>query len=219
MKCGVPKGAREFESHPLRQVIFMPRIVDLRKQSIKESVPSPVETRPVLTVPTSTPIPARTENESLTPREFFWEAPLSYHNPKKKYLTSTITAGLLIGAGAMFFFHQNSLTAIFMIVSALVLMLYTNKKPTMSKITINELGVAVDNQLYAYKELKSFWIDYVPGNIKELSLESKKWYLPYTKISFENQNPIELRNMLTNFLPEREHEVSLIDIISKKMGL
>lgn len=106
-----------------------------------------------------------------------------------------------------------------MIVSALVLMLYTNKKPTTSEITINELGVAVDNQLYAFKELKSFWVEYAPGNVKELSLESKKWFLPYTKISIENQNPIELRTMLTNFLPEKEHEISLIDIVGKKLGL
>lgn len=192
----------------------MTRIIDLRKRIIKESIPSPVESGPVLTVS-----PRANQPAAKTPKEFFWEAPLSYHDPQKKYLTLAITAGLSVGAGAMFFFRQNTLTAIFMTVSALVLVLYTNKKPAISEIAINELGIAVDNQPYAYKELKSFWVDYTPGNTKELSLESKKWYLPYIKISIENQNPVELRTMLANFLPEKEHEISLTDAIGKKLGL
>ena len=83
----------------------------------------------------------------------------------------------------------------------------------------NELGISIDNQPYSYKELKSFWIEYALGDIKELSLESKKWYLPYIKISIENQNPMELRAMLSNFLPEKEHEVSLIDLFAQKLGM
>lgn len=191
----------------------MTRIIDLRKRIVKESIPSPVESRPVLT------IPARAENKSPSPREFFWETSMYCAEPRKKYLSFTLTAGLLIGSGAMIFFHKNTLTAIFMFVSASVLTLYTNKKPAISQIAINELGIAIDNQLYAFKELKSFWVEYAPGNVKELSLESKKWYLPYTKISIENQNPIDLRTMLANFIPEKEHEISLIDVISKKLGL
>lgn len=196
-----------------RPSIFMTRIIDLRKRIVKEPIPPPVESGPVFT------IPARAENKSTATREFFWKTSLFYANPKKKYLLFALAAGLLIGAGVMIFFHKNTLTAILMIVSAMVLILYANKKPTKSQVAINELGITIDNRPFTYKELKSFWIEYAPGNVKELSLESKKWYLPYTKISIENQNPIELRTMLVNFLPEKEHEISLIDIVGKKLGL
>ena len=191
----------------------MPRTIDLRNKSAEQPTLSPVKAGPVLTMP------ARTENKSSFPREFFWEAPLFYHNSQKKYFAFTVIAGLFAGAGAMIFFHKNTLTVVSMIMSALVLILYTNKKSEMSQISINELGISIDNQPYSYKELKSFWIEYALGDIKELSLESKKWYLPYIKISIENQNPMELRAMLSNFLPEKEHEVSLIDLFAQKLGM
>lgn len=119
----------------------------------------------------------------------------------------------------MLFFNKDTLTAIFFILSSLVLILYSNKMPEISKVTINQTGIAVGNNLYYYRDLKSFWIHYDPGNIKELSLESKKWYVPYVKISIENSSPIHIRSLLINFIPEREHEHSLVDIVSKKIGL
>ena len=185
----------------------MPRTIDLRKKNAKLQVYSPAKTGPVLTV-----------SPAALPRKFFWETTLWQNNSGKKYAFAVI-AGLLSGAGAIIFFNKNLLTAIFMIISAAVLTLYTNKKPSVSQISINESGISIDGQPYAYKELKSFWLQYTPGDAKELSLESKKWYLPYIKINIENQNPMELRAMLSNFIPEKEHEISLIDIIGKKIGL
>jgi len=73
--------------------------------------------------------------------------------------------------------------------------------------------------MYYYKELKSFWIDYNPNGSKELSLETRKWYLPYIKISIEEENPVGLRSFMIDFVPEKMHEPSLIDFISRKIGL
>ena len=100
-----------------------------------------------------------------------------------------------------------------------MLILYANKKPTISKVVVNQAGVIIDGHSYHYKELKSFWLDYNPSGLKELSLEAKKWYMPYVKISIENQNPVELRSLMINFITEKEHEKSLVDLISRKIGL
>lgn len=155
------------------------------------------------------------ENKNLN---ISWEAPSFYYNPQKRYL-SVLIAALLSGAVALLIFNYSSLTSIFLILSSLVLLLYGNQKPTISKISVGQSGISVDDIVYSYKDLKSFWIEYNPGGSKELSLESAKWYMPYVKILLSNQNPIELRSLIISFLPEKEHENLLVDQIGRKLGL
>ncbi len=119
----------------------------------------------------------------------------------------------------MLFWQKDTLTAIFLVLSSLILILYSNKRPEISRITVDQKGIAIGDTLHYYKDLRSFWLHYDPGNAKELSLESKKWYLPYVKVSIENNNPLEIRSLMINFLPEKEHEHSLVDIIARKIGL
>ena len=73
--------------------------------------------------------------------------------------------------------------------------------------------------MYYHKDLKSFWIEYNPEWLKELSLESAKWYMPYIKVLLNEQNPVEVRALIVNFLPEKEHEISLVDHVGRKLGL
>jgi len=197
----------------------MTRVVDLRKKTEKKEI-SPlvekahlVEEKPKEETPTFTAVPA-----PETTKRIEWEAPSFYYNPQKKYLALIVIA-LLTGAAAMLFYRIDTLTAIFLILSSLVLILYTNKKPALSKIIVSHAGVTIDDHSYYYKDLKSFWLDYDPYGPKELSLESRKWYMPYIKVSIENQNPVELRSLMINFIAEKEHEKSLVDLISRKLGL
>lgn len=150
--------------------------------------------------------------------EIFWKAPSFYYNPQKKYL-SLIVIALLAGAAALLIFKYDTLTSIFLILSSLVLLLYSKQKPIISKIIVDQSGISVDGVTHYYKDLKSFWIEYNPGGSKELSLESAKWYMPYIKVLLNGQNPVEVRSLMVNFLPEKEHENSLVDYIGRKLGL
>lgn len=162
--------------------------------------------------------PIAKKNINKLGSRFEWEAPAFYYNPQKKY-PILIVILLLAGAGAILFYHMDTLTAIFLILSSIVLVLYSNKKPTMSKVVVNQASVTIDDTVYYYRDLKSFWLDYTPNGQKELSLESKKWYMPYIKVSIEKQNPIELRSLIIKFVSEKEHEKSLVDLISRRIGL
>ena len=204
--------------------IAMPKILDLRKKGGKISEYSKKQRG------------AASQSEaSLTPKErevrivekvsaenknpqISWEAPSFYYNPQKRYL-SLVIAALLAGAAALLVFRHDTLTSIFLILSSLVLLLYSKQKPVISKITVDQSGIWVDDVMYPYKDLKSFWVEYDPGGAKELSLESVKWYMPYVKILLNKQNPVEIRSLVINFLPEKEHENSLVDHIGRKLGL
>ncbi|OGN05510.1 MAG: hypothetical protein A3B99_03105 [Candidatus Yanofskybacteria bacterium RIFCSPHIGHO2_02_FULL_44_12b] len=147
-----------------------------------------------------------------------WEAPSFYYNPQKKYL-SMIIMGLVAAGGGLWIFQKDSLSAIFLMMTSLMFILYANKKPTVSQIIVNDTGVSVADTHYPYRDLKSFWIDYNPGGNKELSLESKKWYLPYVKVSIAQKDPIEIRSLMLSFIPEKQHEASIADLIARKIGL
>jgi len=161
--------------------------------------------------------PTQKNNEFVSPK-ISWEAPSFYYNPQKRYLSLVIMA-LMAGAVALLIFKYDTLTSIFLILTSLVLLLYSKQKPTMSKIVVNQSGILVGDIMYYYKDLKSFWIEYNPGGPKELSLESAKWYMPYVKVLLNEQNPVEVRSLVINFVPEKEHENSLVDYIGRRLGL
>jgi hypothetical protein len=190
----------------------MIKVLDLRNKQKR-----PVAKEPIKIAPKREATPVKIPENQERP-QISWEAPSFYFNPQKKYLALLVIA-LTLGGGGMLFFKRDTLTAIFMLLSSLVLILYSNKRPEISKIKIDQTGVTVGDVLYYYKDLRSFWIHYDPGNIKELSLESRRWYMPYVKVSIENKNPLMIRSLLVNFMVEREHEHSLVDIIARKIGL
>ncbi|MBI4158240.1 MAG: hypothetical protein HY505_01275 [Candidatus Yanofskybacteria bacterium] len=200
----------------------MPKVLNLRKkpanlpqtfQRRKEEVK--VAEKPAATV--KQPESIQKNNESASPK-ISWEAPSFYYNPQKRYL-SLVTMALMAGAVALLIFKYDTLTSIFLILASVVLLLYSKQRPTISKITVGQSGILVNDIMYYYKDLRSFWIDYNPGGPKELSLESAKWYMPYVKVLLNEQNPIEVRSLVINFLPEKEHENSLIDHIGRRLGL
>ena len=198
----------------------MTKILDLRKKN-------KIEAKPTSQKPLSKEVISSVKNAAMkvsspaprqSPPQISWEAPSFYFNPQKRYLSLLIIA-LSAGGVAMLMFKKDSLTSIFLLLSSLVLILYSNKRPEISKIIVNQAGINIGEETYYYKDLRSFWIHYNPGMDKELSLESKKWYIPYIKVSIEDRNPLIIRSLLVNFLPEKEHENSLVDIISRKIGL
>ncbi|MBI2068912.1 MAG: hypothetical protein HYT67_02335 [Candidatus Yanofskybacteria bacterium] len=203
----------------------MARIVDLRKPKKKvEEPPKKVEEALVvrqkpekLPEPEIIAAPAKMD-EAKSPPRFQWNAPSFYYNPQKKYLALIVIA-LMAGAVALLFYDRDMLLAIFLMLSSLVLVLYINKRPGVSKIRVDQTGVSINDRTYYYRELKSFWIDYTPYGPKELSLEARKWYLPHIKVSLEQEDPLELRSLMVNFVPERVHEQSLVDFIARKLGL
>jgi len=185
----------------------MTKVIDLRQKRGKTSQ------RTIFVVKKSVTPP--TQNQ---PPRIVWEAPSFYFNPQKRYLSMVIIA-LVSAGGSMLLFSGDMLMAIFLLLSSLVLILYSTKRPEISKIMIDPRGITIGDATHHYKDIRSFWLHYDPGNLKELSLELKKWYMPYVKVSIADKNPLIIRSILVNFLPEKEHEHSLVDIIARKIGL
>ena len=78
-------------------------------------------------------------------------------------------------------------------------------------------GLKIDENIYAFDHLKSFWIFYDPPEIKFLSIESKKIFMPRIIIPIADENPNKIREFLLKYLPEIEQRESLIDILARRL--
>ncbi len=169
--------------------------------------------------PQVTPGPASPSLGGPKTQALSWSGPLYIHRPDMKIIAA-VSLALFAIAALMQIFQKNIITTIFFGLLGVVILIRAGKKPEVVDFEISPLGVKVGEQLYGFREIKSFWIEYDPAlNIRELSLQLKKWYHTYVKIPIYNQNPVQLRLILLAFLPEAEHEDTLADTVSRRLGL
>ena len=138
--------------------------------------------------------------------------------PHHRDRTLYITVALIIVAGLVAYFARDFLFTTVLILSAVVLNLNMTRPHRQSEITVHATGVSIDDQHHHYADMKSFWIDYQP-NLKELSIELKKGYAPRIRVPLEDTNPLEIRRAMVSYVPEKEHEQSLLDHIVRLIGI
>ena len=198
----------------------MAQIIDLRKKNAPLEVPKP----PIESVPSVEPIVEPViEIEAESPvlplpevSDIRWSTHLS--PPHRRSQTFYITLGLVITAGLVAYFAHDFLFTVVLILSAVVLNLNATRPHRQSEITVHATGVSIDDQRHHYADMKSFWIEYQP-NLKELSIEMKKGYSPRIKIPIEDTNPLEIRQAMVSYVPEKEHEKSFLDHIIRLIGI
>ena len=125
---------------------------------------------------------------------------------------------LTIGLFVVALIFSNVLFGIFMLLAGFTIALYGARPPRVIPFSLSVEGVRIENRVYPYESLKSFWIFYHPPNIKELSIESQKMIIPHIKIPLGDANPAKIRAYLQQFLPERQQEESLIDVGMRFFG-
>lgn len=127
-----------------------------------------------------------------------------------------------LGLFAAFFFILaiilgNFLLGVIVVLGTVALVAYAVRPPEFLTYRLTDKGLIVKNRLYPYKQMDSFWIHTEPWFYR-LSLKSDRWFLPHILVPLGETDPEEVRKYLDNFLPEEEHEISLLDIITAYLG-
>ena len=82
--------------------------------------------------------------------------------------------------------------------------LYGAKHAPELTIEIGERGIRVDNLLYPYLSLKSFWV--TTNAQPKLMIQSQKTFVPYIILPLaEDVDPLIVREVLLPFIEEQEH--------------
>ncbi len=196
----------------------MAQTIDLRKKHSPLEVPKPVN-QPLAVEQVPEAI-AENESPSLLTLPEASDIRWSTHlfPPHRRKFMMYITFGLLVVAGLVVYFTHDFLFMIVLILAAIVLNLNATRPHRRSEITVHATGISIDDQRHHYADMQSFWIDYQP-NLKELSLELKKGYAPRIRVPLEDTNPLEIRRAMLSYVPEKEHEQSLLDHIVRLIGI
>lgn len=176
--------------------------------------------------PTPPPRPSSTANDTIreeqieSPHEsraiFAWDTLefIKYEKDLQWLLSLVVIVVALIG---YFLLTQNYLGAIVTILSSFMIYLYSLREPREIHVEILPLGIEVGEKLYAFDRLKSFWIFYELPDFKEVTIRTKATFSPYLYLPLGNTNPVQIRNALLKFLPEKEEHELLTNRIARKL--
>jgi hypothetical protein len=148
---------------------------------------------------------------------FEWQAP-EFEKKDKSNSWFIIPAIITIILGIIALATENILFLLLILLAFFTFYIYAKKEPRTINFRINERGIEIDDKLYQFETLKSFWVFYNPPIEKEISFRSRKTTFPYIRIPLADQNPNEIRKYLLKFLPEKRHKESLIDVWMRRVG-
>ena len=150
---------------------------------------------------------------------FSWTS-LDRHNELVSHAWRKAIIVILVGMAFLALFWQGSvLTAITFFALALVTSMHFWREVQNHKYEIHPHGIVVSDKFYHYHDLDSFWIHYHPEGYHELSLCTGKLLNHYIKVPLKGQDPFEIREALSMYLPEERHEEGLEDWLRRKLGL
>jgi hypothetical protein len=149
-------------------------------------------------------------------KEIRWHAPdfITYEKSADWYwIVGVITITLSVAG----FIFGNVLFGILVIIASVALTLQSSRDPEMREFIINRRGVKIDNILYPYSTLKSFWVENNPHEQK-IMLMSERVLMPYIVIPIEDVDPEEIRDYMIQYVPEEEHQEPLMQKVMEYLG-
>jgi hypothetical protein len=145
-----------------------------------------------------------------------WDAPEYHHNPKSAdwYWSLGIIA---VSIAILCILLNNVLFAIFILLSAFTAALYAGREPELHTIELRPRGILVQDKMYTFKELDSFWVE-EDEHPQKIILKSKKVFMPYIIIHISHISPDDVRIYLKKHLKEVEHHESAAHKLMEYFG-
>ncbi|MAG29254.1 hypothetical protein CL632_03900 [bacterium] len=130
-----------------------------------------------------------------------WNIP-EFHEHKRSrrwYIIAVAAMALLLLYAVL---SSNFLFAIILIVVGITMALHDKHGANEVKFELLENGIAIGEKHYSYNSIKNFWIFYEPDEAKMLFFEFKNGIRPRLSIPLLNKNPLKVRSILLQNLPE-----------------
>jgi hypothetical protein len=145
-----------------------------------------------------------------------WEA--HEHEYREKSSDWYWAVGIItLSIAAISIIFNDIIFAIFIIIGAFALCLASSKAPRILTYEITDRGIRVNDTLYLYQNLDSFWVEVDEAEPK-LLVKSKKFFMPYLIANLNDHEPDDVRTVLLGFLKEEEHTEPLGQKIMEYLG-
>ncbi len=145
-----------------------------------------------------------------------WSAyEFEYHKKDKRWFLIfwIISAGLFFSSIIL----GNIFGSAMLVLFSIIIYLYASKEPEIITCKITSQGLFLNNRIFPFSSISSFWIFYETG-VKKLTLISKHKIMPKIDIPLGNTNPVKIRELLIKKgIEEKEEEEAISDIIARKL--
>lgn len=127
---------------------------------------------------------------------------------------------IAIGIAVLAVYFGNILFAILIVLAAFATVLYAHVPPKEINVRIDRKGIRIDNMLYPFTTLKSFWVEDVEQHGKDqLIVKSRKMFMQYIIIPIpETVDPAIVQDFLLDYLQEEEMEEPIAHKIMETLG-
>ena len=126
--------------------------------------------------------------------------------------------GIALALVILGIFINNYFLVAFVALAFTLLMVYMKREPRFINFALTPRGVVVENRIYEYSLVKSFWI-FEKFNPRELSIETDGALNPFVRIPLADADENEVRSYLRRFVKEEEHQDSAVDQIMRVLGI
>lgn len=137
---------------------------------------------------------------------------------KKWYLLAGLAAvGFLVYA----ILSRNYIFGVIIILVALIYFLYDIHEAPRVRFAITPAGVQLGRRFIRHKDIAHFWIVYKPGHAETLYLRPARFTIPQLSIPLEGQDPLQVRELLLQYVPEnlQEEDEPVSDAIGRMLKL
>ncbi len=112
--------------------------------------------------------------------------------------------------------NENIMFAIFIVVATSCLFFFSIRNPDEATFLIDENGLHIDEMVYPYSTIKSFWIK---EDKRSLLLDSNKALIPLISIPIPEDVDLEKIEMaLSGYLPKKLIEESFFEELLERLG-
>ena len=147
-----------------------------------------------------------------------WDAPEFEMRPQNKKRLSYVALILLAIIGYASFTNSPIMAIVFVLIG-IVAYMNMQKAPRVLNFRIIPEGMLAGQELYAFENIKSFWIFYDPEYKKVISLHIKSYLTPFVHIPIHNEDPVEIRRVLLKYIPEIKQENNLTEMLERFLGI
>jgi len=148
-----------------------------------------------------------------------WDAIEFNHRPKSNDWYWALGIAVIAGC-VLAIISKNYLLAILLFVGGILIGLSAEKPHPGVHVEISERGIRMNDQLYPYESIASFWMYRDHHGHDRIIVTTSRAVMPLRSITLPPDVPAtELREFLLHFIPEIETKPSSIDLIAETLGL
>lgn len=141
-----------------------------------------------------------------------WEA--SEFEYKEKSSDWYWILGIVAVVGALIsVFLNNVLFAIFILLGAFLMAMFASKHPEIIQIKLNYRGILVNETLYPYRSINSFWVEDFREGKEKLLITPRATFALQVVLPIRNIDPDLIREFMATYCQEEEQRETIAERI------